>query len=288
VDILFSSLGGYSPSSAAAAGAGGGDRRGGIMTGHMECSCAREAKMKYGQCTENELYTTTNNDKQTIVLSYFQELGWHDSLYPLHGFYFTNCSETGTCHRTMEQTQLLVNRSNYFDFDWSQPFPEAINTSGVLRAGGDIGLPSQPAIAICNRGHWGLLSKERAKTIMPILYDWVNQDQNTTTMRNKKNGGRCFFKSTTASHNSEELSIFEKELLLVRPEAHDAGCEYLDYAHLTKLFGGFGNTKGWEARERGSVYWDALHYMPWVYEELNQVLLNVLCNSKKLSEEDDL
>jgi hypothetical protein len=181
------------------------------------------------------------------------------------------------------------------DFDWSQPFPEAINTSGVLRGGAGIGLPSQssqPDVVIYNRGHWGALTKERAKTIMPIMYDYVNQDQNmmAAVKNNKKenDAGRCFYKSTTRGSASRERSgLFEKELLEVRPEAHQAGCEYLDYAHLTKLFGGLGSPKDWQLRERGSVYWDAVHYMPWVYEELNQVLLNVLCNSRKLSEEEE-
>ena len=31
-------------------------------------------------------------------------------------------------------------------------------------------------------------------------------------------------------------------------------------------------------RERKDVYTDLVHFMPWVYEEINNLLLNVLCN----------
>jgi phospholipase/lecithinase/hemolysin len=30
--------------------------------------------------------------------------------------------------------------------------------------------------------------------------------------------------------------------------------------------------------EKKFVFWDSVHYTPWVYEALNNVLLNVLCN----------
>jgi hypothetical protein len=113
------------------------------------------------------------------------------------------------------------------------------------------------------------------------LHDWVNPAQSS----NKKEG-RCFFKSTTAGASSLRDDFFEKELHEVRPFVHEAGCEYLDYAYLTEIFTALGQTKDWRANaERGAVFWDSLHFMPWVYEELNQLLLNVLCNSKKLSEE---
>jgi hypothetical protein len=86
---FFASLGGYSSPSG---------RGGGIMNGHMECNCARAATGH----VENELYINTNNkDGQKFVLTYFREDGWGNNPNPLHGFYFTNCSETGTCHTTV-------------------------------------------------------------------------------------------------------------------------------------------------------------------------------------------
>jgi hypothetical protein len=35
-----------------------------------------------------------------------------------------------------------------------------------------------------------------------------------------------------------------------------------------------------EEFEYTNVFWDSVHYQPWVYEELNNVMLNVLCNAK--------
>lgn len=34
-----------------------------------------------------------------------------------------------------------------------------------------------------------------------------------------------------------------------------------------------------EMVEYNSIFWDSVHYMPWVYEELNNLLLNMLCNT---------
>ena len=58
-----------------------------------------------------------------------------------------------------------------------------------------------------------------------------------------------------------------------------AGCMYLDVAHLTEMFDEMahihpklrqsenGMYNNWE--EFDSIFWDAVHYRPWVYEELN-------------------
>jgi hypothetical protein len=277
---FFASLGGYSASQT--------NNGGGIMNGRMECSCARGAAQTCGSAcgTENQLYTTRG--QRPTVVSYFKEDGWADAPNPLHGFYFTNCSATGTCRQTFAENQQRVNRSIHMDFDWSQPFPQAINASGVLRQAHGI-LPSQPNVVLYNRGHWGKLSKERSKTIMPVLYDWVHQQadssvgtDSSSSSSHSHSNARCFFKSTTASSGSMRENHAERELREVR--LHEAGCSYLDYAYLTQPFAAMPETKDWrEHGERGAVFWDAVHYMPWVYEELNQVLLNVLCNTQKLS-----
>jgi hypothetical protein len=35
--------------------------------------------------------------------------------------------------------------------------------------------------------------------------------------------------------------------------------------------------------ERHNVFFDDVHYQPWLYEEFNNLWLNVLCNTKPLS-----
>jgi hypothetical protein len=77
----------------------------------------------------------------------------------------------------------------------------------------------------------------------------------------------------------------------VKDATFHAGCGYLDFAHLTQEFESFKyahppppmeeNYTIWNFRERNDIYWDSVHFMPWVYEELNNLLLNVLCNHKR-------
>jgi hypothetical protein len=97
---------------------------------------------------------------------------------------------------------------------------------------------------------------------MPLLFDFAGGES-----------GRCFFKSTTASSRG---SLTSAERGYVRNETLKAGCSYLDIAHVTEDFALL-HHEGKEL-ERKLVFWDAVHFRPWVYEELNNVLLNVLCN----------
>jgi hypothetical protein len=129
--------------------------------------------------------------------------------------------------------------------------------------------------------------------------------------------GRCFFKSTTAGATSFRDHYMETELRTIRPHAVQSGCTYLDFAHLTEDFGALDYESSLRnpRAERRSVFVDQVsaldraldrevcallllgrtfayvrpfyfigltqvHLQPWVYEELNQVLLNVLCNNR--------
>ena len=70
----------------------------------------------------------------------------------------------------------------------------------------------------------------------------------------------------------------------VRVAAFKKGCETFDAQLMTKAF----SKLPWKhppppspevaLRERLDVYTDAVHFQPWVYEEINNLLLNVLCN----------
>jgi len=116
--------------------------------------------------------------------------------------------------------------------------------------------------AFYNRGLWGPLLPKVSKDVFAALRKLT------------KLGGRCFWRGTTA----------EKEERATALTAQQAGCESFDAQKVTEEFhalpffhplpeGPFAN------HERRDVYWDAVHFMPWVYEELNNLLLNVLCNS---------
>jgi hypothetical protein len=166
---------------------------------------------------------------------------------------------------------------------------------------------------------WGRLSEDRAKRIFPVLRDWVGAGGGvpTNAAGAEQREGRCFFKSTTAGATSFRDHYFETELRTIRPHAVQSGCTYLDFAYLTEDFGAldYESTLRNPRAERRSVFVDQVraldrtldrevcallllgrtfayvrpfyfiglaqvHLQPWVYEELNQVLLNVLCNNR--------
>jgi hypothetical protein len=163
---------------------------------------------------------------------------------------------------------------------------------------------------------WGRLAEDRAQRIFPVLRDWVaaeadDKPKGRGESEQQQQQGRCFFKSTTAGANSFRDRYFETELHTIRPHALKAGCGYLDFAYLTQDFGALDYESSLKdpRAERRSVFVDQVraavlflwvddpllkpswltrartvhspvqvHLQPWVYEELNQVLLNVLCN----------
>jgi len=266
----------------------GGGTDGGIFEGHMECNCARRLLMqcreplKNNMCaTENELYVSppirsSNGTEQRFILSNVQENGGAYRPSPIKGFYFTGCAFTGSCRRSYNVTQELVQRAEQNDFDFSQPLTAALYENGVLRQH----LP--PAnISIYNRGLWGALPRENSAKILPRLYNFTGREH-----------GRCFYRSTTASPQEGAENIHTIENGYVRQDTFDAGCSFLDFARITQPFGHLkfqdqpllrNKAQGGERQlsndqERRSIYWDAFHFQPWVYEELNNLLLNVLCN----------
>jgi hypothetical protein len=267
-------------------GIGGTKEDGGVFDGHAECRCARSANPLR---TENFVYATSkramepaaSNHKATsngrTVLSFLSESGWNKDIRPLHGYNLTGCAFNGTCRMTEDIMSELMVRLNNRSYDWSQQFPAAIDPkqNGIL-------LESLPPtdIAIYNRGLWGQLDASRAATIFPLLYQWT---------AGSSQGGRCFYKSTTGSSRRTSKALHQHEIGDIREATMSAGCQFFDLGHMTSDFAtlrpGTGltdkNDKRVMEREREQVYWDTVHFQPWVYEEMNNVLLNVLCNWKQ-------
>jgi hypothetical protein len=69
---------------------------------------------------------------------------------------------------------------------------------------------------------------------------------------------------------------------VVRKVSFGAGCEYLDVSHITAEFTTmlFTHPAKKNEYEYKTIFWDSVHYQPWVYEELNNLQLNVLCNAQ--------
>jgi len=274
-------------------GSVGGSTDGGIFDGHMECSCARHnsmqchgANLKDKECaTENELYVgpPVKGGADRVILSNVQENGWGANPVPTKGFNFTGCAWEGSCRRPENVTKHFVERAEAGDFDFFEPLPQALAKDGALQR-----LLPPANITIYNRGLWGLLTKEKSDTLFPLLYDFAGGRE-----------GRCFYRTTTASPRSEKTNPAEQGF--IRRSVFEAGCSFLDFAHVTQEFAklhyqgkpGLRKYQTVSGRqlsnvmERSAIYWDEVHFMPWVYEELNNLLLNVLCNHRHDLPADD-
>jgi hypothetical protein len=68
----------------------------------------------------------------------------------------------------------------------------------------------------------------------------------------------------------------------VRKVSFGAGCEYLDVSHITAEFTTmiFTHPAKKNEYEYNTIFLDSEHYQPWVYEELNNLQLNVLCDAQ--------
>jgi hypothetical protein len=114
-----------------------------------------------------------------------------------------------------------------------------------------------------------------------MMYEWTGSGQ-----------GRCFFKGTTGSDRDTPRTR-EHEYRTIQNIAVKSGCSFVDLGHVTSEFAPLyfmrqrpRRQEGgavFEGREHELVYWDSVHYLPWVYEELNNFLLNVMCNNKGIN-----
>jgi len=284
-----------------------------IFGGHMESAAIRTAKLKADQAVENNLYVSpviddannnnnnnnNNNDdpmdtSNKLVLSYVKENGFGKPL-PLIGWNFTGCAYTGTCTYPDELADRREAMALNASLDFSQPLTLALNESnGILRS-----LLPPVDVAIYNRGLWGPLQPEIAATVLPQLYTFSGGDR-----------GKCYYRTTTGKLK-DTLPRERNELR--SSVIFKAGCGYMDFAHLLQDFGAltffhpppppqahFNGKEVTQAQqrklahgnlgknphtisildERRTVFWDAVHFQPWVYEELNNIMLNILCNGQ--------
>ena len=258
--------------------AAGGGTDGDLFNGRMECPCYRKEALgpEDHQPVNDMQYATaplTGGGGPRTVLTYVQELGWGNNPDPLEGWNFTGCAFSASCRFSEEMW--LANKGNFdtgtFDRH-DKTVAEAVGANGYLRA-----LLPRVDYALYNRGLWGALPKDVSDKTMKALFDWTGGKQARTS------GSRCFFRSTTACERARENKLGKHERLTIKKSAFAAGCEFFDVAHVTEEFGYLNwkwpNEGNAEMVEYNSIFWDSVHYMPWVYEELNNLLLNVLCNT---------
>jgi len=244
----------------------GGGTDGGMYRGRMEEQSAQAPYRHKDKSITGMQYISSEADGG-IKLNYVFERGMRKDTHPLNGWNFTGCASNASCRYPEVQHQHSLKRMYSNDFDWSY-----VSTMDAFGPNGTI-FHEQYNLkninyAIYNRGIWGRLGAEKAKTMMRALH-------RITIGRNSNkdpSARRCFFRSTTANVKSEEESD-SWEHGTIRNATHDEGCEYLDVFHLTHAF------SEPLQQEHFNVFVDDYHYQPWVYEELNNMLLNVLCNA---------
>jgi len=244
--------------------------------GYMESNSIRDDSslgLTDGNIAENYFYATPPSlldmpqDIHRVFLSFNSEIGWTDTPTPIQGFNYTGCAFSGKCDYSLELAETRLKRAGNLSFDFSQPVEEAILPDGVLRQ-----VLPPVNISLYNRGLWGKIPKEKVEKLMPALYDWSQGEK-----------GRCYFRSSAGRFESTR----QHELDVVRRATQKSGCGFIDVAHLVEDFNSLlfnhplppGQEYGTVHHEFGTVYWDAVHFLPWVYEELNNMLLNVLCNN---------
>ena len=124
-----------------------------------------------------------------------------------------------------------------------------------------------------NRGIWGGIQIDKAEKMMSAMYEMTGGDEGREVSNN-----RCFFRSTTGNFrtNNRLKNLKHLESGPVRDVVRRSGCEYFDIAFVTEEFSRMEKN----SYQQNSTFWDEVHYTPWVYEELNNLLLNVLCNTQ--------
>ena len=243
----------------------GGGTDGGVYRGRMESQVV--GAEPNGQSMQ---YISSEEDGRT-KLSFVSELGWFGT-EPFTGWKFTGCAHNASCRYTDERYEHNLKRHKANDFDY--------NYTSITEAFGSYGTSFRDqyldtTYAFYNRGLWGQIQEEKAKKMMASLHD--------ITGGNEKQFNRCFFKSTTGCERSRDINLVNMEYGPVRKASYAAGCEYFDVSHLTDEFSMMLFLLPPPPRnlmfEFRTIFWDSVHYQPWVYEELSNVLLNVLCNA---------
>ena len=98
----------------------------------------------------------------------------------------------------------------------------------------------------------------------------------------KRVAKRAFWKGTTTYHGGgdqqDECSIDQKDLTAKRI-AIEEGWDIYDLSPATHMFSEPGFHWKWPgpADNFTGVYWDAVHFLPYMYEEFNTMLLNEIC-----------
>ena len=269
------------------------------FNGRLECQCVRD---EVETSTEDMFYerggivnpvkspnfidnpTISENriprDPDIAKISFLNDL----SLVPMHAWRRSHCSRTSSCNLTESDWYDLRSKARNMTWDYNQFATNRNFASDFLQK-----VVPDVDIALFNRGLWAgwPMDIKESTSVFQSLYQ----------LATIQNAGTCYWKGTTPSRagGMSEFDLyphtFARREAEVRHNAYVEGCGVYDVSHVTQQFA----SMHWEGdvgrrsifpdkipndygeREHKNVYMDASHFEPWVSEELNQVLLNVLC-----------
>lgn len=292
----------------------GGGVDGDVFHGRLESHSTRDCKNEGENMQYVTTATTTTQESSTppkavtvlapnnkmrwadrTKLSYTMESGWGEESTTSPGFNFTGCAYNASCRYTPEEYTPNIRRCEEGDvhFKYSsieEAFGGVTGGDGSVVANTTTIFQDQYAdvdIAFYNRGLWGKITDNRAKQMMKLLHDFTNHpsssSQDVDNSGDDLSRSRCFFRTTSGCSRSLDDGHMEHEYNVARKAAYSVGCEYMDNGHLTHEFALLLFAHPQPPRnvmaEYLTVFWDSVHYQPWVYEELNNLMLNVLCNA---------
>lgn len=250
----------------------GGGIDGGVFNGRME-AMAINAPYKIRDKTTVRMQYVGSKTDGGIKLNFAMEVGTNQH-HTFGGWNLTGCTYNASCRQMDNEYHRRFQRLTRDDFDWQFPsITDAFQSNGTVFYKQFL---EGMNYAIYNRGIWGQIGLDKAKKMTKSLHRITRGQSEDPSNRN-----RCFFKSTTAvapdANAIAPIKNGKNELWErgpIRNATYHSGCEYFDVFHLTEEFGNSEReNKGWD------IFTDGIHYQPWVYEELNNILLNVLCNA---------
>jgi hypothetical protein len=244
------------------------------FNGNLECQCFRGHVERSVENMFYESHIDSANTRTSILKATYMS---DNIVFPMKGWKRSHCSASSSCQ--MNLTHWFEFGEKKWDYEFFDDDPHLYDH--LLNVIPDVN------IALINRGLWTEIPTNA--TAMTIIFKKLSQ-------MIAKNSGRCFWKGTTVPMEpkmTELLGYFptaDNFTLLERPIRHLSHrhmCESFDLSHVTSDFVDMlgtdyclKNNATWNSRSRykmTDVYIDRVHFQPWVYEEFNQILLNILC-----------
>jgi hypothetical protein len=231
-----------------------------LFRGQEHCDCWRgnaTAKSPSELTLENRFYHQPSNN---ISISYLTYLGQN---VPQHGHLSAIRSRR---YAVLDENEYESNSGLRNPYDW---LPVNVSTAveDIVASDPQDGT-GQRVVVLWNSGFWGKFKTEKdAKFLKESL---LSMKKSVGT------SGRIFYKTTTtcllSSMNRVNPHEYDQIARKVVPSLEEHGISLYDTNKITAPF------KQIDVEDPifNKIYWDAVHFQPYVYEELNNVLLHKL------------